>query len=94
MCLTPNQFFSFPFTEKKICSLLEKHFLGFVILEGWWLLPIKLIAYRDWRHALKLLRNHQSVSCKMHQYCISAYNEFLQECNRKYLPISKQIYKN
>ena len=39
--------------------------------------------YRDWRHALKSFRNYQSVPWKMHQYCMSTYNEFLQEYYRK-----------
>ena len=40
--------------------------------------------------------NHsvQSVPCKMHQHCMKAYNEFLQEYNIKSLPINNQMHKN
>ena len=50
--------------------------------------------YRDWRRSLKSFRSYQSVSCKMHQHCMSEYNEFLQEYNRKSFPINKQMHKN
>ena len=50
--------------------------------------------YRDWRHALTSFRSHQSVSCKMHQQRMSTYNKFLQEYNKKSLPINKRMHEN
>ena len=67
MCLKPDQYFSFPFPERNFV-FSWKNTVPWICFSRWknGAYCLMLIAYKNWRHTIKLYSSHQSVSCKMH----------------------------
>lgn len=95
--LGQRHFLSFVILEGKM--VLIAYYLFYLVL----LTLVKAIVFlnhivRAGRNALKLYRpsSHQSVPCKMHQHCMSVYNEFLHEYRRKSLSVmvNNELHRN